>query len=52
MSRMNEQWLDEYFKTLPFPTISGLKITHNQDKITIPIGKNALIRNNILRIYG
>ena len=48
----NEQWLDEYFKTLPFPTISGLKITHNQDKITIPIGKNALIRNNILRIYG
>ncbi len=48
----NEQWLDEYFKTLPFPTISGLKITHNQDKITIPIGKNAHIRNNILRIYG
>lgn len=48
----NEQWLDEYFKTLPLPTISGLKITHNQDKITIPIGKNALIRNNILRIYG
>ncbi len=48
----NEQWLDEYFKTLPFPTISGLKITHNQDKITIPIGKNALISNNILRIYG
>lgn len=48
----NAEWLDEYFKTLSVPTISGFKITHAQEKITIPIGKKALIRENILRIEG
>lgn len=46
----NEEWLDEYFQTLPVPAVSGFKITHNQDKITLPIGKKALLRKNILRI--
>ena len=48
----NAEWLDEYFKTLPFPTVSGFKITHAQDKITLPIGKSASLRENILRING
>lgn len=48
----NEVWLDEYFKTLPVPAVSGFKITHAQDKITIPIGRKALLRENILRIDG
>lgn len=48
----NQEWLDKYFKTLPVPTISGFKITHSQEKITIPIGKKALIRENVLRIEG
>ncbi len=48
----NEQWLDEYFETLPVPAVSGFKITHAQDKITIPIGKSALLRENVLRING
>ena len=48
----NETWLDEYFKTLPVPAVSGFKITHNQEKVTIPIGKNALLRDNVLRIDG
>ncbi len=48
----NEIWLDEYFQTLPVPAVSGFKITHNQDKITLPIGKSASLRKNILRVDG
>lgn len=39
----NEVWLEEYFKELArrikIPMTSGFKITHNQEKITLPIGK-------------
>lgn len=48
----NVEWLDEYFKTLPVPTVSVFKITHAQDKITLPIGKSASLRDNILRVDG
>lgn len=48
----NEEWLDEYFKTIPVPSVSGFKITHAQDKITIPVGKKALLRKNVLSIQG
>ncbi|MCM1004367.1 MAG: LD-carboxypeptidase [Candidatus Gastranaerophilales bacterium] len=48
----NEIWLNEYFQTLPVPAVSGFKITHAQDKITLPIGKKASLRKNILRVDG
>lgn len=48
----NEVWLDEYFQTLPMPAVSGFKITHGENKITVPIGKKASLRKNILRIDG
>jgi len=35
----NEEWLEAFFKTFTLPTVSGFKITHACDKITIPIGK-------------
>ena len=41
----NEEWLDELFKTFTIPTISGFKITHAEDKITLPIGKIAKLEN-------
>ena len=38
----NQEWLEEYFEELAFrldiPVVSGFKITHNKEKITIPIG--------------
>lgn len=48
----NEIWLDEYFKTFSIPTVSGFKITHAQEKITLPIGKKTLLRENVLRVEG
>ena len=35
----NEEWLEDFFKTFTLPTVSGFKITHACDKITIPIGR-------------
>ncbi len=35
----NECWLDEVFQEFKIPTVSGFKITHSQEKITIPIGR-------------
>ena len=41
----NEEWLEEYWHELVgrlnIPVIGGFKITHNKDKITIPIGRLA-----------
>ena len=51
----NEMWLDEYFKELSehlnIPVLGGFKITHNEDKITIPIGKKSEINNLTLCIH-
>ena len=44
----NEEWLEELFKTFPTPTVGGFKITHAQEKLTIPIGKNARLENKCL----
>lgn len=41
----NEEWLDELFKSFTIPTIKGFKITHTEDKITLPIGKIAKLEN-------
>ncbi len=46
----NEEWLDEFFNEFKIPTVGGFKITHNQEKITIPIGKKASLENVVLRI--
>ena len=48
----NEKWLDEFFNEFKIPTVGGFKITHNQEKITIPIGKKASLENVILKING
>lgn len=46
----NEEWLDELFNSFSKPTVAGFKITHAKDKITLPIGKTALLNDNVLKI--
>lgn len=46
----NEKYLQEIFKTFEIPTLGGFKITHEKEKITIPIGKKARIENKQLLI--
>ncbi len=45
----NEEWLEELFKSFTPPTVGGFKITHNANKITIPIGKHAILHNDIVK---
>ncbi len=51
----NEEWLEEYFQELGerlnIPVISGFKITHSKDKITVPIGKMCSLDGKILTIF-
>ena len=48
----NEDWLDAYFyelsDRLQIPVISGFKITHDKEKITLPVGKTAILDNKSL----
>ena len=50
----NNEWLDEYFielaAKLNIPIVSGYKITHDKEKITIPIGKFAILKNLTITI--
>lgn len=50
----NEKWLEEYFSELSnritIPIVSGFRITHREEKITLPIGKEAEINDLELRI--
>ena len=50
----NEVWLEEYFKELAnrlnLPIIGGFKITHSEEKITLPIGKRAILNRLNLSI--
>lgn len=50
----NEKWLEEFFVELSgihqIPIIGGFKITHNRKKITIPIGKKAILSGANLKI--
>jgi len=43
----NQEWLDEYLKELAsqiqIPMTGGFKITHSEEKITLPIGKQAIL---------
>ena len=49
----NEIWLDEYFSelanSLNIPVVSGFQITHAEEKITLPIGKKAILSENCLK---
>ena len=48
----NSEWLEEYFyelaNRLEIPVIAGFKITHDKDKITLPIGKKSVLDGNSL----
>ena len=46
----NQEYLEDYFKTLALPVVGGLKITHRDEKISLPVGKFAQLCNNKLRI--
>lgn len=46
----NDKWLEDFFQTFTLPTVGGFRITHAQEKITLPIGKKAYLKNNILRV--
>lgn len=39
----NKEWLEELFYEFSVPTVGGFEITHNKDKITIPIGARAVL---------
>ena len=40
--------LEEFFKEFTIPTLGCIKITHAEEKITLPIGKMAKLENAIL----
>ncbi|MBR2430351.1 LD-carboxypeptidase [bacterium] len=44
----NEAWLEELFSSFVMPTIGGFKITHAEEKITLPVGRFAKLENGIL----
>lgn len=50
----NEQWLDELFieigNKLNIPVIGGFKITHDVEKITLPYGAKAQLKENKLHL--
>jgi len=46
----NKEWLEELFYSFTPPTVGGFKITHAEEKITLPVGKFAKLKNNILKI--
>lgn len=52
----NQVWLEEYFEELAcrleIPIVSGFKITHNLNKITVPIGRKAKLEGNCLNIFN
>ena len=46
----NSDYLNNLFNQLPVPNIGGAKITHLEEKLTIPIGKFAYLKDNKLVI--
>jgi muramoyltetrapeptide carboxypeptidase len=50
----NESWLQEYFEELSkrtkLPVAGGFKITHSEEKITLPVGKPAKLEDKKLYI--
>lgn len=50
----NKEWLEDLFKEitkkLNVPTLGGFKISHNKNKITVPIGTKATINEGLFKI--
>jgi len=50
----NTEWLDEYLyelsEKLDIPIVKGFKITHEKEKITLPVGKIASLNDTVLKI--
>lgn len=46
----NKLWLEDLYKEFSIPTIMIDKITHSIEKITLPIGEKAYIKENLLII--
>ena len=44
----NEGWLEQLFCSFSIPTVSGFKITHNKEMLTLPIGKIAILEKDTL----
>ena len=44
----NEAWLEDLFKSFTLPTVGGFKITHAEEKITLPVGKFAKLEKETL----
>ena len=47
---MLENFIYEIASKLQIPVVSGFKITHERDKITLPIGQKALLNSNRLML--
>lgn len=51
----NNEWLEEYFYELAsrthLPVISGFRISHAKEKITLPIGKHAILQEKNLSVF-
>lgn len=46
----DEEWLECLFKTFTMPTVSGFKITHAEEKVTLPVGKRCYLEGLKLTI--
>ena len=50
----NNEWLEKLFvelsEKLNIPFAGGFKITHETEKITLPIGKTAILRGKLLKV--
>lgn len=46
----NEEWLEKLFESFALPTVAGFKITHAEEKITLPIGELASLEKEYLII--
>ena len=44
----NLEWLDALFMNFEVPTVAGFKITHQAEKITLPIGAHTVLNNSTL----
>ena len=47
----NEIWLDDLFKSFQVPVVGGFKITHAEEKVTLPVGKKAKLEGLELKIW-
>lgn len=41
----NKKWLEDLFYSFTPPTVGGFKITHADEKITLPVGKSVKLEN-------